>query len=829
MKGDYEEANSNFLYSVQIDGSIGKNWFAWGSFLDKKLDRIMDVIKEYEKRENYQKDKIYSQYIEEFNTTLNNAFSAFLQSTIYLTGSKSRRSFLKLLKYFKYENECIKSVFTSQKDEIDVSRFFFFIPQLLVLLDSENYYCAQIILTKMIEKYPQSLFLHLRTAMDNTDFFKIANKTDQKSNEFGSTNTTNSFMMNNNENGNLMNINQGMSTINNSLNTNNISDPLSNPYNNNPYIGNPYGPQYANNYSNLCANSAFKINMNNPMNNFSFMKQNEQKNTNENTKNENNTNENSKESKKGYHYGQRIANLIGSLSHPSFKTFFSLDRVVGELVSKMSFSLEEDCYKMSNAIFNEAINKIFDETPISLSDLGMMIERLASAFERSQVHEKYKIEFRNDFYDKKNLNLFQIAKKALKWKTILENILQSFPVLINIGTIKTKNDYGRFNTSDIQVFGQYCDIKNIYDDFVTIEGFEPTYLCIWKNGNSIKKVTIRGNDGKKYPFIYSAPISDVYKREDRISQISEFMNSELDLQLSIKTYVNLNKNTRLIKVVEPYYFMDDILDNIEIKKGFRYDDLVIRYISYLMNDEANDENEANDANNEQGIDAPNESNNNESLKSDKNVDKKIVIKEKIYNFSKKKRLEAFKMMSMETGDNILVNTLKNIYKDTETYYLFKNRFLCDFAAKTPFLYIFAVGSRSPCRMAIGIETGRFYNVDVFPYLDNNFRYKTNEAVPLRLTANLQKYFGKEGIEGPFYRISYEVCKGLKENDCFKDLFIVCLSEEEGFGRENDILKQNFDLVMERIDRIMSDVNGLLNESSDPENLCMMNPLWHPWF
>ncbi|KAM0687777.1 transcription-associated protein 1, partial [Conglomerata obtusa] len=599
---DFDDANRNFLHAIQIDSSIGKNWYSWGIYLDRKFEDYINTLELYEdeindktaiknkinknsslnnldgeqnqnvindsinnkniiNNSNHDKDLLNNSRIDEtlmkmdnlglsnntiddklnknlshenlnltndniknnseefFKININeneniliningdvkqgdknsikltenyinqlkvenkdlllNVFSAFLQSASLNSGSKARKSVLKLLKYFKFKNEGVKTTFEAHKDDIDITKCFFFIPQLISMMNTDYYDCAQIVLLRMIEKYPQSVFLHLRSEMDRSERLN-GKKLEEESSQL------------------LYDV---------------------------------------------------------------FMKRDSQV-------------------KSNFSYS-RLTNLFGSSSFYLASTFFTLEKIVSDLIIKMRCSAEEDVYRMSDAIFNESINKIFDDSPYSCDDLAVLIERMNCVLEKSRIGSKYKLEFKKDFYKQESLSLVELARIAMKWTSIFKNILKSVPVIINLGIIKTINDYNSFNMGEVQVFGQYNEIRNIYDNFVTIESFEPATITTWRNGTSIKRVIIRGNNGKKYAFAFCDPISNVYRREDRSIQLAEFMHSEMDYNMRFKSYVNLSEKSRLISIHEDYYFYDDILNENLITKGLCVGDLIFKYLGYL--------------------------------------------------------------------------------------------------------------------------------------------------------------------------------------------------------------------------------------------------------
>lgn len=307
------------------------------------------------------------------------------------------------------------------------------------------------------------------------------------------------------------------------------------------------------------------------------------------------------------------------------------------------------------------------------------------------------------------------------------------PILLNLAVIKTLNEYGSAHLSNIQIFGQYSRIKSVYEDFVLIEGFEPAHLTAWKNGNCIKKIIILGSDGKKYHFAFCDPVSDVYRREDRCIQLADFLDCDIKYKLKLKSYVNLSEKYRLVKLHEAYLFLDDIIC-FNKNRRTKPDSLIMKFIEYLTQiQESELVNNQSIANNESKIQ------NTMHLTNNDHDTYNIVFKR--YCFTDKQKYEAYTRILEEFGSNNIVGFFKEIYPCDETYYFFRKEVIKNYSVQVIFFYLLSVVSRCPNRIAIGYENGKIYNLDIFSCLGEEFKDQTIKRVPIRLTPNLQSFFG----------------------------------------------------------------------------------------
>lgn len=140
--GKVSDAEKFYLQSAQICNVVGENWLTWGSFLFGRAEKESRGPKE-------------------------DAFVALLQAIAYCSGKKARRGILKMILLMdKYSSLCDTETFHKILQEIDVSRFIYFIPQLIGLLEREDSELAQVILSKISEEHPQAVMGPLKAAKE---------------------------------------------------------------------------------------------------------------------------------------------------------------------------------------------------------------------------------------------------------------------------------------------------------------------------------------------------------------------------------------------------------------------------------------------------------------------------------------------------------------------------------------------------------------------------------------------------------------------------------------------------------------------------------------
>ncbi|OMJ29873.1 Transcription-associated protein 1 [Smittium culicis] len=140
-----DDANYAFAAGIQVDLSSGPSWSAWGRFNDERF------------RSNN-------------NDTGHavNAISCYLQAAGIIKHPSSRRFLARILWLLSRddENMTVAAAFDNYKGDVPVWYWVFFIPQLLLLLQSRHFSQSRNILIRIAKQYPQSLHYALGTARD---------------------------------------------------------------------------------------------------------------------------------------------------------------------------------------------------------------------------------------------------------------------------------------------------------------------------------------------------------------------------------------------------------------------------------------------------------------------------------------------------------------------------------------------------------------------------------------------------------------------------------------------------------------------------------------
>ena len=192
-------------------------------------------------------------------------------------------------------------------------------------------------------------------------------------------------------------------------------------------------------------------------------------------------------------------------------------------------------------------------------------------------------------------------------------------------------------------------------------------------------------------------------------------------------------------------------------------------------------------------------------------------------------------------------------------------------------YILKVGGRAPTKILFSKSTGNITQIDFFPTFDPQGVIDCPEPVPFRLTRNLNTFLTPFGVEGMFVACMSAAARALVQPKTslqyhlalyFRDELTAWFSRPRGAnatyqsgqggqagapkaaGVDDAVLKkqvqENVNVVYARImslvgggalspqqqDGIPRDIHQPINElverALNSENLCKLDPMWHPW-
>lgn len=116
-------------------------------------------------------------------------------------------------------------------------------------------------------------------------------------------------------------------------------------------------------------------------------------------------------------------------------------------------------------------------------------------------------------------------------------------------------------------------------------------------------------------------------------------------------------------------------------------------------------------------------------------------------------------------NTIALRYFQAIHPSFADFWLFRKHFAYQYAATTFLTYVMHMGSRYPSKINVKRRNGDIWSSDLLPSLNSQRGIFLNpEAVPFRLTPNLQTLMGPIAVEGVFTASLMAIARCLAEQD-----------------------------------------------------------------
>jgi transformation/transcription domain-associated protein len=240
-------------------------------------------------------------------------------------------------------------------------------------------------------------------------------------------------------------------------------------------------------------------------------------------------------------------------------------------------------------------------------------------------------------------------------------------------------------------------------------------------GFCFRRITMIGHNGTPYTFNVQMPAARHCRREERLVQLFRIMNCVLrkrkesrrrNLQFHLPTAIALGTQLRLIQNDASYVSMQEIYDDYAFKHGMTHEDTILQFCDRQrqLHDPA-------------------------IPRTDHRF---IALKMEIIEEIQAKMLP----------ETVLTNYMIRNMADSESLWLMRKQFAMQTAATAFLTYVCCLNNRAPSRFHISRKTGQMYMTEMLPsFVNGQPLFHSAEAVPFRLTPNMQHFITRVGVEG----------------------------------------------------------------------------------
>ncbi|RMZ78746.1 hypothetical protein DV737_g3746, partial [Chaetothyriales sp. CBS 132003] len=518
----------------------------------------------------------------------------------------------------------------------------------------------------------------------------------------------------------------------------------------------------------------------------------------------------------------------------------SMETMTDQLSKHFKCPPDEDAHRLIVALLNDGVSYL-SRAPAHYAEgakLPPSTEANISRFVASVLPAHIRKSFEADFVQTKP-TMYEYIQKLRRWRDKFENKLdhrQQWAPLESYSHHLSEFKFLKFDES-VEVPGQYQEYRDKTSNFVRIERFMPTVELVRGNNICHRRLTIRGHDGTLHPFAVQHPTGGKVRREERIVQLFRLFNQTLlkrkesrrrNLYFHLPIFVPIAPHIRLVQDDSSYVTLQTVYEDYVRRAGnaMSRDDPML----YLLDRSRTIA--------EQQKTSP------------RTAEQTAILKTEIFT----------NIQERWVPPTIALNYFKSIYDNFADFWLFRRHFAYQYAMTTFMTYVMYMSGRFPLKMNISRNTGDIWASDLLPNLNSAKAYFFNpEAVPFRLSPNIQTLMGPLAVEGIFTASLMAVARCLAELDQGYEmgmqlsLFVRDEIEKMEGAHLREVVQQNVDFVVRRAVALArtqqntqnaqaggdgsggvgvlpacQNVVDLVSKATDPMKLASMDGLWMPW-
>ncbi|KAI4454767.1 ataxia telangiectasia mutated atm -related [Holotrichia oblita] len=484
---------------------------------------------------------------------------------------------------------------------------------------------------------------------------------------------------------------------------------------------------------------------------------------------------------------------------------------VKKLVSTFGIGVE-NITSSANTVFHSAASE--------------SLARRAEATYQDPVFKEMKLEFTKDFdFSQQNaMRLRTLIFKLKKWIKILENRSK---ILIQSFLIEEKCRYlsnFTLKTGEVELPGEFLLPKHTHY-FVRITRFMPRVDIVQKHNTAARRLYIRGHNGKIYPYLVvnDSGLADA-RREERVLQLLRMLNHYLGkqketsrrfLHYTVPRVVAVSQQIRLVEDNPASISLLDIFKKGCSKLNIEHDGPIHHYYEKLANVQSR------------------------GIKASHQVYREI-LKSVQTNMVPRTMLKQWAVATFPSATD---------------YWHFRKMFTLQLALACFAEYVLHLTRLNPDMMYLHQDSG-LVNIAYFKFDvdDSTGELDTTRPVPFRLTPNIVEYLSQIGISGPltasmiaaarcFVYPNFKV-QAIMRPILRDEMVLSRIKKSEEPDVKEERLNDNEQLInmvnkavtsitnrlnsLAHFDGLDSKVSTLVAAASSHDNLCRMDPAWHPW-
>ncbi|XP_025765462.1 transformation/transcription domain-associated protein isoform X1 [Oreochromis niloticus] len=481
--------------------------------------------------------------------------------------------------------------------------------------------------------------------------------------------------------------------------------------------------------------------------------------------------------------------------------------------------------------FGVGLENVSNVSNMFSSAASESLARRAQATAQDPVFQKMKGQFTTDFDFSVpgSMKLHNLISKLKKWIKILEAKTKQLPKFFLIEEKCRFLSNFSAQTAEVEIPGEFLMPKPTHY-YIKIARFMPRVEIVQKHNTAARRLYIRGHNGKIYPYLVmnDACLTES-RREERVLQLLRLLNPCLEkrkettkrhLFFTVPRVVAVSPQMRLVEDNPSSLSLVEIYKQRCAKKGIEHDNPISRYYDRLATVQA------------RGTQASHQV-------------LRDILKEVQGNMVPRSMLKEWAL---------------HTFPNATDYWTFRKMFTIQLALIGLAEFMLHLNRLNPEMLQIAQDTGKL-NVSYFRFDINDATgdLDANRPVPFRLTPNISEFLTTIGVSGPLTASMIAVARCFAQPNFKVDGILKAVLRDEIIAwhkktqedtsiplspagqPENMDSQQLVSLVQKAVTAIMtrlhnlaqfeggeSKVNTLVAAANSLDNLCRMDPAWHPW-
>uniref|UniRef100_UPI00358FE8D5 transformation/transcription domain-associated protein-like isoform X3 n=1 Tax=Myxine glutinosa TaxID=7769 RepID=UPI00358FE8D5 len=478
--------------------------------------------------------------------------------------------------------------------------------------------------------------------------------------------------------------------------------------------------------------------------------------------------------------------------------------------------------------FGVGLENVSNVSTIFSSAASESLARRAQATAQDPVFQKLKGQFTTDFDFSVpgSTKLHNLISKLKKWIKILEAKTRLLPKFFLIEEKCRFLSNFSAQTAEVEVPGE-CLLPKPTHYYIKIARFMPRVEIVQKQATAARRLYIRGHNGRLYPYLVmnDACLTES-RREERVLQLLRLLNPCLEkrketakrhLLFTVPRVVAVSPQMRLVEDNPSSLSLLEIYKQRCARKGLQHDNPISRFYDRLVTVQA------------RGTQVSHQV-------------LRDILKEVQANMVPRGMLKEWALQT---------------FPNSTDYWTFRKMFTLQLALLGFVEFVLHLNRLNPEMLQIVQDTGQL-SVAYFRFDINDATgdLDANRPVPFRMTPNISEFLTPIGVSGPLTASMIAVARCFAQPSFKVDGILKAVLRDEIVGWQKKtaedggaaggppetmdsqqlvtLLQKAAGAVLARLhslavfDGAESKVTTLVAAANSPDNLCRMDPAWHPW-